>query len=451
MHVENALPHPTGSPSDRRAPARRVLTAALCACAALGSVVLTGPAAGAATLPVVSATDSSDDGHVAANAIDGDLATRWSGAGDGVWIRFDLGSVTTIGSVSLAWYDGDSRKSTFDVQLSQDGSAWTTALSRATSSGSTLAPETYGFTAGQARYVRIVGHGNTSSDSATWTSITEATVSGTGGGTTPPPTQTLGVGGVATPPGAVLVPARNSEYTISSGGTASAPKVYDCRGSTIRGGVMIKAAHVVLQNCRVDAEQAYGIYSDNNDDVTIQNNDIRGVRGPGDLNAITFFGNGTRILYNTAVDFVTGDPGDSHTDFVQTWVSSSHPTASDNVQIRGNEAVGPANPDRDNGVGSIHQFLMAEDYGEGGNSGGDTDGMRNWIVADNTVGDSWNQAIKLDGPDSVSITRNTFTGSSDHVMEVDSASTGVTFYSDNQVGSGYGSVGMTVTPGAGPA
>ncbi|MEV0326921.1 hypothetical protein AB0H63_10790 [Micromonospora echinospora] len=144
---------------------------------------------------------------------------------------------------------------------------------------------------------------------------------------------------------------------------------------------------------------------------------------------------------------MTGDPGDSHTDFIQTWVSSSHPTASDDVQIRGNKAVGPANPGRDNSIPSIHQWLMVEDYGRGGNSGGNTDGVRNWIVADNEIGDSWNQAVKLDGPDNVSITRNMFVGSSTRVMEVTSASTGVKFYSDNQVGSGYGSIGMTVWPG----
>ncbi|MEU6405774.1 discoidin domain-containing protein [Streptomyces sp. NPDC046985] len=429
---------------------RRILTAALCAGAALSSVVLLGPPATAATLPVVAATASSDDGNGPANAIDGNLSTRWSGAGDGVWIRFDLGSVTTVDSVSLAWYDGDSRRSTFDVQLSQDGSTWSTVLSRATSSGATRSLETYDFADGPARYVRIVGHGNSSSDSAKWTSITEATVSGSPTGP-PPPKQTPGVGGVATPPGAILVAGQNSKYTITSGGTATAPKVYDCQGNTLHGGVVIDADNVVMQNCRVDAQQQYGIYSDNNTNVTIQNNDIKGVKGPGDLNAITFFGNGHKILYNTAINFVTGDPGDSHTDFIQTWVSSSHPTASDDVQIRGNKAVGPANPSRDNSVPSIHQFLMAEDYGRGGNSGGDTDGMKNWIVADNEVGDSWNQAVKLDGPDNVSVTRNKFEGSSDHVMEVTSASTGVKFYSDNTVGSGYGSVGMSVTPGNGPA
>ncbi|GAA2109912.1 hypothetical protein GCM10009802_06540 [Streptomyces synnematoformans] len=437
------LPPPAGIP------VRRMLTAALCACVTLGSLVLLGPAASAATLPITSVTASSDDGNEPDNTIDGDLSTRWSAAGDGVWIRFDLGSVTTVDSVSLAWYDGDSRRATFDVRLSEDGSTWTTVLSRATSSGTTRSLETYNFADAPARYVQIVGHGNDSSDSAKWTSITEAAVSAPGDDP-PPPEQSLGVGGVATPPGAILVPDQDSRYEIESGGTSADPKVYDCQGNTIHGGVRIEADHVVIQNCYVDAEQQYGIYSDNNTNVTIQNNDIKGVEGPGDLNAITFFGDRHKILYNTAVNFVTGDPGDSHTDFIQTWVSDSHPIASDDVQIRGNKAVGPPNPDREDSVPSIHQWLMVEDYGRGGNSGGNTDGMRNWIVADNEMGDSWNQSIKLDGPDDVSITRNNFAGSSTRVMEVTSASTGVKFYSDNRVGEDYGRVGMTVTPGEGP-
>lgn len=275
----------------------------------------------------------------------------------------------------------------------------------------------------------------------------------TGSHSDPPrPRQSLGVGGVATPPDAILVANQDSRYKIDSGGTATEPEVYDCQGNTVVGGILIEADNVVVQNCYVDAQQQYGIYSDNSDNVTIQNNDIQGVKpsGDGDLNAITFFGNGTRILYNTAINFVEGDPGDSHTDFIQTWVSDSHPIASDHVEIRFNKAIGPANPDHDDSIPSIHQFLMAEDYGCGGNSGGDTDGMKNWIVADNEVGDSWNQAIKLDGPDDVSITRNNFVGSSDRVMEVTEESTDVTFYSDNQVGPDYDEIGMDVTPGEGP-
>lgn len=273
--------------------------------------------------------------------------------------------------------------------------------------------------------------------------------------TAPQPKQSLGVGGVETPPDAILVDDQDSQYTIDSGGTADDPDVHDCQGNTVVGGIVIEADNVVVQNCRVDAQQQYGIYSDNSNNVTIQNNDIKGVMddgdGDGDLNAITFFGNETKILYNTAIDFVDGDPGDSHTDFIQTWVSDSHPIASDDLEVRNNKAIGPQNPDHDDSIPSIHQFLMAEDYGNGGNSGGDTDGMKNWIVADNEVGDSWNQAIKVDGPDDVAITRNNFVGSSDRVMEVTDESSDVKFYSDNEISPDYDEVGMDITPGEGPA
>jgi hypothetical protein len=83
-----------------------------------------------------------------------------------------------------------------------------------------------------------------------------------------------------------------------------------------------------------------------------------------------------------------------------------------------------------------------------GNSGG-SGTPSNWFVAENEFGDSWNQAIKINGGDSFTITRNRFVGSSDHVVELTSGS-GNKFYSDNVVGSGYGDVGMTVTNGSGP-
>ncbi|MGW0520858.1 chondroitinase-B domain-containing protein [Crossiella sp. NPDC003009] len=136
-------------------------------------------AAEGAPLPVAGVVAIADDGNVAANTLDKDLNTRWSAEGDGVWIRYDLGSARTVGSVSLAWHKGDTRKDTFEVQLSDDGSAWTTVLPRRTTSGSTLQLQNHDFPDKSARYVRVVGHGNTVND---WTSITEATVNGPDGG-----------------------------------------------------------------------------------------------------------------------------------------------------------------------------------------------------------------------------------------------------------------------------
>lgn len=157
---------------------RRILVTVLL----LAGALLVGAApAVAATLPVVAVTASASDANVPGDAVDGNAATRWSGEGDGVWIRFDLGAATTVGSVSLSWYQGDTRTFTFDVQLSGNGTSWSTVLSRKVSSGSTAGPEAYDFADASARYLRVVGHGNTKND---WSSISEATVvgPGTGGG-----------------------------------------------------------------------------------------------------------------------------------------------------------------------------------------------------------------------------------------------------------------------------
>jgi hypothetical protein len=273
---------------------------------------------------------------------------------------------------------------------------------------------------------------------------------GTGGGTGGT-TQTLGVGGVATPAGAIVETGNRGAFTISSGGTSGSPKVYDGAGHT-SGRITVTADHVVVQNYVINADSQYAAVIDAND-VTFQNNDLRNVHAPGDLNAITMWGNDLTVRYNTAVNFITGDPGDSHSDFIQTWVSSSHPVGSARWQITHNKATGPANPSRNNSVPSIHQCVMAEGYNApgSGNSGGDGVNPHDWYIADNEFGASWNQDIKLNGIENVVITRNNFDGSSDHVIEVDSASSNVTLYSDNQFGSGYGGIGYTVTSGPGPS
>ncbi|WP_107485298.1 discoidin domain-containing protein [Streptomyces sp. MP131-18] len=158
-----------------------MLTASLGVAAVVGAAtVVSGPppAEAATPLPITAVTASSDDGNVPANAVDGDLSTRWSAEGDGAWIRFDLGTEQTVGSVSVAWHQGDTRRSTFDVQVSQSGSSWATVLPRAVSSGTGTGPEDYDITDTSARYVRIVGYGNTDNE---WTSITEASVLGADG------------------------------------------------------------------------------------------------------------------------------------------------------------------------------------------------------------------------------------------------------------------------------
>jgi hypothetical protein len=125
-------------------------------------------------VPAANVIASADDGNVPANTVDGSLATRWSASGDGQWIRYDLGSTKTVSLVKIAFYNGDVRTSTFDVQTSSDGMTWTTRGSF-TSSGTSLNLETFDSTDASARYVRVLGHGNSVN---LWNSYTEVEVWG---------------------------------------------------------------------------------------------------------------------------------------------------------------------------------------------------------------------------------------------------------------------------------
>jgi beta-glucanase (GH16 family) len=130
-------------------------------------------------------TASADDGNVPGNSVDNLLATRWSANGDGQWIRFDLGSVRTVGYVKVAVYNGNLRQARFDLQLSSDGSNWSNAITGATSSGTTTQEQTFDFADASARYVRYLGHGNTVN---LWNSLNEVSVFAVTGMPTATPT-----------------------------------------------------------------------------------------------------------------------------------------------------------------------------------------------------------------------------------------------------------------------
>jgi|GEM_PF-367871 len=137
-----------------------------------GSSTSTGsqlPVSGSA---VTASTYDVANNAVPANAVDGDLSTRWAGQGDGAFITFDLGTTQNVQLIKIAWYQGNTRTTTFDVLASGSSSGpWTTLINRAVSSGTTTNVETYDVADTNARYVRIVGHGNSSGNG--WNSITE--------------------------------------------------------------------------------------------------------------------------------------------------------------------------------------------------------------------------------------------------------------------------------------
>jgi hypothetical protein len=142
---------------------------------------LCGGIAQAAPLPVAGVTASAN-GTAAPNAVDGDFSTRWSASGDAQWIQFELTAPATVSDLQIDWYQGQARVYTFDVETSEDGTTWTPAFS-GTSDGVSVQYETVDIPDILARFVRIVGFGNTVND---FTSIVEVIINGTPAETVPP-------------------------------------------------------------------------------------------------------------------------------------------------------------------------------------------------------------------------------------------------------------------------
>lgn len=104
--------------------------------------------------------------------MDFDLNTRWSCFGTGQWIMYDLGEVKNVKSLDVAFYSGASRKGIFKISLSADSAKFTDVFD-GMSGGTTTEMENYAFKPQPARYIKITGNGNTSSQ---WNSITEVRV-----------------------------------------------------------------------------------------------------------------------------------------------------------------------------------------------------------------------------------------------------------------------------------
>lgn len=104
--------------------------------------------------PLGTATASSEENValIAANAIDGDLNTRWSSAfSDDEAITIDLGEVETVESVTLHWEGAYA--SAYEIQLSNDGTNWSTAVAVTGGNGG----EDNLVIAADARFVRMQG------------------------------------------------------------------------------------------------------------------------------------------------------------------------------------------------------------------------------------------------------------------------------------------------------
>lgn len=127
---------------------------------------------------VVSVTASSYEPgttNTADKTLDYDFNTRWSCDGKGQWILYDLGALKMVNSVDIAFYNGNARKGIFAINLMKTLND-SVQVFNGRSSGTTSALENYDFTDQQARYVKIIGQGNTAS---TWNSITETRINWT--------------------------------------------------------------------------------------------------------------------------------------------------------------------------------------------------------------------------------------------------------------------------------
>lgn len=128
---------------------------------------------------IVAVTDSNNDGHIPLWTLDSNLAdeSRWSAQpvnNIAPWIQYELSNSITVDSVQIAFFLSDTRASTFQIETSVNGSEWDVALLE-TSSGTAESYESFSFEARPAKYVRLVGFGNSVSP---WTSVLEMSIPG---------------------------------------------------------------------------------------------------------------------------------------------------------------------------------------------------------------------------------------------------------------------------------
>jgi hypothetical protein len=123
-------------------------------------------------IEAIASTEQNEEGkeNIAANVLDGDFDTRWSGEGDGAFITLELKDTCKVSFIKVGLYKGNERTSTFDIQTSEDGLTFTDALMNITSELTEDALVIYDFDDVTVKYVRIIGHGNSTS---TWNSFTE--------------------------------------------------------------------------------------------------------------------------------------------------------------------------------------------------------------------------------------------------------------------------------------
>jgi beta-glucosidase len=134
--------------------------------------------ANAALNKPATASSTENAGSPASAAFDGNPGTRWSSAfSDPQWIQVDLGASQSICQVSLQWEAAFA--SAFQIQVSADGTTWTSIYSTTTGTGGT---QTLNIT-GTGRFVRMNGTARGTGFGYSLWEFQVFTIGGGGGGT----------------------------------------------------------------------------------------------------------------------------------------------------------------------------------------------------------------------------------------------------------------------------
>ena len=120
----------------------------------LSSLPRTTPPAPSLTFKKVVTASSSDGEATPAKAVDNDSSTRWASARgkDDQWLAVDLGSLQTIGEISLTWEAAYAKE--YKLQVSDDGNAWSDVVHVTDGKGNI---ETHTITPVKTRHVRMLG------------------------------------------------------------------------------------------------------------------------------------------------------------------------------------------------------------------------------------------------------------------------------------------------------
>ncbi|MFG2052971.1 discoidin domain-containing protein [Micromonospora sp. NPDC048930] len=112
-------------------------------CDTAGNAALNRPA---------TASSTENAAFPASAAVDGNAGTRWSSvAADPQWLRVDLGATRTFCRVDLSWEAAYA--TAYQIQVSADGTAWTTVYGTTTGTGGSQQLTV----SGTGRYVRVLG------------------------------------------------------------------------------------------------------------------------------------------------------------------------------------------------------------------------------------------------------------------------------------------------------